>query len=64
MEICLTVIGGTDREIRFEFLLDDKNCGELQTTREQFTKLSDLLFGRDYKVVSAKHERSQSPERE
>lgn len=50
MLIELKVIGGPDKEKRFEVVLDEKSCGELQTSREQLTRLADLLFEKNYKI--------------
>lgn len=47
----LVIVSQTDQTIRFNIELDGKPKGELQTSREQFTKLCDLLFPISYKVV-------------
>ena len=48
----LRVINGTDKEIRFEVHIDGNSKGELMMDREDFSKFADLIFGRNYKVVT------------
>ena len=49
--IQLKTTGGTDKTIRFEFIVDKNSCGELQMGREIFTKIADKLFDNSYLVV-------------
>lgn len=51
MDIQLIVTGGPDSEKRFNVFLDGKDIGELQTSREQVTRLADLLFKGHYKLT-------------
>jgi hypothetical protein len=51
MLVELHALGGPDKEIRFRVEIDGKECGELQTGREEFTRLADLIFGRNYKLI-------------
>lgn len=50
----LIVNGGTATTTRFEVWLSGKLAGELQTSREDFTKLADLVFEKNYKLSANK----------
>ena len=52
MNIKLITMGGTDKTIRFEMVINDISCGELQMERDVFTKIADKLF--DNKFVVSK----------
>lgn len=45
MEVSLLVSGGTALDLRFQVVINDKECGELTMPRAEATKFIDLLFG-------------------
>lgn len=49
----IEVIGGTDKMVRCNLKINGHSAGELQIQREEFTKFSDLLFGKAYTVVGS-----------
>lgn len=45
------VEGSTDKTVRFAFVVGGQSAGELQMSREDFTRVADLCFEKNYKVI-------------
>ena len=50
MNIQLSITGSTDKTVRTLVILNGESAGELQMLREDFTKLTELLFKGRYMI--------------
>ena len=53
IDIQIVVLGGTDRTIRCNLVVSGQVAGELQVSREDFTKLSERLFDGGYTLIKS-----------
>lgn len=54
MDVSLYISGGTDKMVRFLVDINGDPAGELHTSRENLTKLADLLFDKSYIIKGEK----------
>lgn len=53
LEIELVVVGGTDKTVRCLVTVSKQPAGELQLSREDFTKIAEKLFDGQFVVQKA-----------
>lgn len=53
LEIELVVTGGTDKTIKCAMIVSKQKAGELQLSREDFTKIAEKLFDGKFTVTKA-----------
>ena len=54
IDIEITVLGGTDKTIRSQLYVSGEIAGELQMSREDFTKIAERLFDGGYHLTKGK----------
>ena len=51
MNYSLKIVANPDKEIRFEFQINEVSKGELMMSRDETLRFAELIFGKDYKIV-------------
>lgn len=52
MKIHMNVVGGTDKTVRFEVVVNGILTGQLQMNRDDFTKFCGLVFQDSYTLAT------------